>query len=420
MKRFLITEEEKKQILDLYSKKGLMIEQDLTTTTSTNTSQEPYENYRFAGWSVVVQGQNIIFIDRDYNPIVSYNGDLSNLKFDVTKGVFLNDDMLVLGKDLIYDADGKIAEGEIPTKEKLLKSILTYVRADQSEIKPNETRAIAFAVGISVNKTPEFIGIYPGMSKQTEGQVIQGKSPKTIVTIPEIGFKDMYVVSNKKQFNEIKWFVDLINKNIEFKDFEKTYAVTLNSGNPYRPAYSTEKNIPTTNETEEFVPLQIGDAISDPFAYDSADLSGEGIKLLNNFAKQFTDKKTSSPKLYQDYLNSLKGQTITVNAYASIDEKSDAIMTGGYTACNKPNQTRKAYNQCLSQARAQNVVNELKKLLPDFFSVNSGITFKPVGVGETEEFAMGKKWPNATKDETLPNRRYTVVLPTFSKTYKTK
>jgi len=420
MKRFLITEEEKKQILDLYSKKGLMIEQDLTTTTSTNTSQEPYENYRFAGWSVVVQGQNIIFIDRDYNPIVSYNGDLSNLKFDVTKGVFLNDDMLVLGKDLIYDADGKIAEGEIPTKEKLLKSILTYVRADQSEIKPNETRAIAFAVGISVNKTPEFIGIYPGMSKQTEGQVIQGKSPKTIVTIPEIGFKDMYVVSNKKQFNEIKWFVDLINKNIEFKDFEKTYAVTLNSGNPYRPAYSTEKNIPTTNETEEFVPLQIGDAISDPFAYDSADLSGEGIKLLNNFAKQFTDKKTSSPKLHQDYLNSLKGQTITVNAYASIDEKSDAIMTGGYTACNKPNQTRKAYNQCLSQARAQNVVNELKKLLPDFFSVNSGITFKPVGVGETEEFAMGKKWPNATKDETLPNRRYTVVLPTFSKTYKTK
>ena len=420
MKRFLITEEEKKQILDLYSKKGLMIEQDLTTTASTNTSQEPYENYRFAGWSVVVQGQNIIFIDRDYNPIVSYNGDLSNLKFDVTKGVFLNDDMLVLGKDLIYDADGKIAEGEIPTKEKLLKSILTYVRADQSEIKPNETRAIAFAVGISVNKTPEFIGIYPGMSKQTEGQVIQGKSPKTIVTIPEIGFKDMYVVSNKKQFNEIKWFVDLINKNIEFKDFEKTYAVTLNSGNPYRPAYSTEKNIPTTNETEEFVPLQIGDAISDPFAYDSADLSGEGIKLLNNFAKQFTDKKTSSPKLYQDYLNSLKGQTITVNAYASIDEKSDAIMTGGYTACNKPNQTRKAYNQCLSQARAQNVVNELKKLLPDFFDEKAGITFKPVGVGETEEFAMGKKWPNATKDETLPNRRYTVVLPTFSKTYKTK
>ena len=59
-------------------------------------------------------------------------------------------------------------------------------------------------------------------------------------------------------------------------------------------------------------------------------------------------------------------------------------------------------------------------MLPDFFSVNSGITFKPVGVGETEEFAMGKKWPNATKDETLPNRRYTVVLPTFSKTYKTK
>ena len=41
------------------------------------------------------------------------------------------------------------------------------------------------------------------------------------------------------------------------------------------------------------------------------------------------------------------------------------IMKGGYTSCNKENQTREAYNQCLSQARAQNVVNELKKLLPD-------------------------------------------------------
>lgn len=420
MKRFLITEEEKKQILNLYSKKGLMVEQDLTTTAAANTSQEPYENYKFAGWSVVVQGQKIIFVDRDYNPIVSYNGNLSNLKFDVTKGVFLNDDMLVLGKELIYNADARIGEGETPTKEKLLKSILTYVRAQQSDIKPNETKAIAFAVGISDNQTPEFIGIYPGISGQKEGVVIQGKSPKNIVTIPEIGFRDMYVVSNRKQFNEIKWFIDLINPEIEFKDFEKTSAVTLNSGNPYRPAYGTEKITPTTTETEEFVPLQIGDAISDPFAYDSADLSAEGIKLLKNFAKQFTDKKINSPKLYQDYLNSLKGQTITVNAYASIDEKSDAIMTGGYTACNKANQTRKAYNQCLSEARAQNVVNELKILLPDFFSPNSGITFTPVGVGETEEFAKGKKWPNATKDETLPNRRYTVVLPTFSKTYKTK
>jgi hypothetical protein len=236
MKRFLITEEEKKQILDLYSKKGLMIEQDLTTTATSNTSQEPYENYRFAGWSVVVQGQNIIFVDRDYNPIVSYNGDLSNLKFDVTKGVFLNDDMLVLGKDLIYNASPKIAEGEIPTKEKLLMSILTYVRAQQSDTKPNETRAIAFAVGISDNKTPIFIGIYPGISNQKEGLVIQGKSPKNIVTTPVIGFKDMYVVSNREQFNEIKWFIDLVDSTKKFKDFEKTEAVTLNSGNPYKPS----------------------------------------------------------------------------------------------------------------------------------------------------------------------------------------
>ena len=81
-----------------------------------------------------------------------------------------------------------------------------------------ETRAIAFAVGVSVNKTPEFIGIYPGISNQKEGLVIQGKSPKNIVTIPEIGFRDMYVVSNRKQFDEIKWFIDLINPEKEFKD----------------------------------------------------------------------------------------------------------------------------------------------------------------------------------------------------------
>ena len=414
MKRFLVTEEEKKEILNLYSKKGLMIEQN-----SINENQEPSESFRFAGWLVVISGDMIHFYDSDENLLGSYNGNLNNLKYDPVQQVFLNDDMLVSEKEDVYNSDSRIRMGEKPSKEKLLSSIRNYVRSDQSTpSKPNETKAMAFAVGITNNKTPMFTGIYPEISRQKEGVKIQGQSRKTVVTEPVINLTDMYVVSNKEQFNQIKWFIDKIDPNIKFKDFEKVYGISLNIGNPYSPGYGPAIS-KTTTETEEFIPMQIGDAISDPFGYDNANLSEEGLKLLKNFAKQFTDKKVNSPKLYQDYLNSLKGQTIKVYAYASIDRNPEEVMTGGYTSCNKPNQKRKEYNRCLSEARANNVIIELKKLLPDFFTENSGITFTPVGVGETDQFAKGKKWPGTTDtNQTLPNRRYTIVFPTFSKTYK--
>lgn len=407
MKKFLVTEQEKREILNLYSKKGLIVEEDSTP-----------ESFSFAGWNVEINGDIITFKDSDGNVIGSYNGNLNNLKYDSINKVFLNEDMLVANKEVIYNSDPRIGMGEKPSKEKLLSSVLESVKRDQSQSKPKQQTAMAFAVGITNNKTPMFVGIYPEMPRRAEGVKIQGKSRKTEVTTPVISLTDMYVVSDKEQFNQVKWFIDLINSDIKFKDFKDVYGISLNQGIPYSPGYAPAIS-KTTTETEEFIPMQIGDAISDPFAYDNANLSVEGLKLLTNFAKQFTDKKVNSPKLYQDYLNSLKGKTITVYAYASIDQNPEEVMTGGYTDCNKPNQKRKDYNLCLSQARANNVITKLKELLPDFFSETAGITFTPVGKGETIQFA-NKKWPTAKdKNETLPNRRYTIVLPTFSKTYKT-
>jgi outer membrane protein OmpA-like peptidoglycan-associated protein len=69
------------------------------------------------------------------------------------------------------------------------------------------------------------------------------------------------------------------------------------------------------------------------------------------------------------------------------------------------------YNKKLSENRALTIVNRLK--------TETGITtmnFIPKGIGQTDQFAPGLKWPEVTdQNKTAPNRRLIIKLPKIIK-----
>ena len=78
---------------------------------------------------------------------------------------------------------------------------------------------------------------------------------------------------------------------------------------------------------------------------------------------------------------------------------------------------RYKYNQCLSEARAQSVVDYLKTANNKMFEK---IKFSPVGKGETCEFS-GKCWtpknPVSNPKATYKDRRFSVNFPKWTADY---
>jgi outer membrane protein OmpA-like peptidoglycan-associated protein len=65
----------------------------------------------------------------------------------------------------------------------------------------------------------------------------------------------------------------------------------------------------------------------------------------------------------------------------------------------------------LSKKRAEAIVATLKDNLPDI-----KLNFIPNGIGETDQFAPGKKWPAVNDiNQTAPNRRLIIKLPQIMK-----
>ena len=65
----------------------------------------------------------------------------------------------------------------------------------------------------------------------------------------------------------------------------------------------------------------------------------------------------------------------------------------------------------LSKKRAETIASLLKNSLPGI-----KLNFIPKGIGETDQFAKGKKWPDVTdENQTAPNRRLIIKLPQIMK-----
>jgi hypothetical protein len=132
----------------------------------------------------------------------------------------------------------------------------------------------------------------------------------------------------------------------------------------------------------------------DNFDFDGAILTDEAKKIID---KNIVDEWDTIAQNRKDgYLDFIKDKKINVNAYASIDALSNFKVSGTYKPCRKTGQLRKDYNKCLSQARAEAVVEYLKTIADGAFK---DINFVATGMGETNQFS-GLKWDNEKQPKT--------------------
>jgi outer membrane protein OmpA-like peptidoglycan-associated protein len=169
----------------------------------------------------------------------------------------------------------------------------------------------------------------------------------------------------------------------------------------------------------------------DPFEFNRAELTELAKQKLDVLANKIINVGEDYSSEFKDaFYNFLKSKTITVNAYSSIDASSNFPDGGDYPGCSQygvGKGPRKSYNKCLSQARAQTVVNYLK----DKGGILAELNYSAVGKGETNKFSnvvwseanetfpknpsksLDKKNPNG-RDKTAPDRRFVVAIPKFT------
>lgn len=170
----------------------------------------------------------------------------------------------------------------------------------------------------------------------------------------------------------------------------------------------------TTTTTRKPKPVidRLEMALTDMFVFDTIDFvdDGKAIGQINNFItllKKYGKEFNTEQNNFKNHIVNSKPQ---VYGYASRDNDPAEKITGKFTPC-KGQPTRGDYNKCLSQYRADKVA----KIINDGLSGTGMDIFKGVGMGETDKFAPGMKWPEV-KDtkKTAPNRRVYTFIPPFT------
>lgn len=131
--------------------------------------------------------------------------------------------------------------------------------------------------------------------------------------------------------------------------------------------------------------------LTSPFKFDSVEFSNQEAQ------SRFDQFVSGVIRMYKGF----KVGPVDVIASASIDADSNQKLKNG--------SIRKDYNLNLSQQRADHIANILTQ--------KTGIKFIGKGIGETDQFAPGKKYPEIKNtEETAPNRRLIIKMPKL--TYK--
>jgi hypothetical protein len=416
-KSFLITEQEKRNILSLYRNKGLLSEQDTTremmgTGVTMYVLSPYYLSVKDNNMTIATPNGDGTYTNSEYTA----SGDLNNLKFNLFDMTFESPNMWAIEGDL-----------RTITKETTSGYVVSKILENTSNL--NVKNELGYVVALNNNGIPQLfpimIRIVPMANGNAPGQSVLSESEI-------VGVNTVYTPQNKSDFESLKSIlskytyrdtgartVQASSQNyaeMDFRDFRNNWAVgiSLRKG--------PEGFVPDTkdNYDEEFAPRNIGGGKTDPFVFNSTELSDNGLELLETFANQFIFAKKNKGDLYQKYINFLNGKTknIQVFAYSSIDDNPEETIqyVVGKNAVEGCGGTmkRKDYNQCLSQKRADKIASILNEKLPDFPD------FIGKGMGETDKFAPGKKWPKSSRDETLPNRRFEVNLPEYQDMVKVK
>jgi outer membrane protein OmpA-like peptidoglycan-associated protein len=141
--------------------------------------------------------------------------------------------------------------------------------------------------------------------------------------------------------------------------------------------------------TPDPIPFELN--IESPFKFDSVSLTPEAQIEFDKFIQSINT----------NYANATGD--VQVISSASIDGDPEGKVASG--------KTRKVYDMELSKKRAEAIVLTLKNNLPDI-----KLNFIPKGIGQTEQFARGKKYPEVKDvNQTAPNRRLIIKLPQIMK-----
>ena len=149
--------------------------------------------------------------------------------------------------------------------------------------------------------------------------------------------------------------------------------------------------------------------LEDVFKFDTIEFEKpEAETKINEFAQQIQNGIDKYGDLFKRQMNAKLARN-PILGYASIDgdPEGDIPKGSGYEPCS--GQKRRDYNKCLSEARAKKVAD----MLNDKFSGDNMINFRHQGMGETDQFDKGKKWPDYKPNETGANRRVVLNLGEF-------
>tara|TARA_R110001583_G_scaffold3173_2_gene20738 strand:- start:15213 stop:16475 length:1263 start_codon:yes stop_codon:yes gene_type:complete len=162
--------------------------------------------------------------------------------------------------------------------------------------------------------------------------------------------------------------------------------------------------------------------VQDPFEFDSAEITDEAEGSITTEMNRLK-KELKDDGVYENYLQEkINGKNIIVQAFSSIDAKSDEIGGGAVTACNPRRVTRAKYNLCLSQKRAETIVNYLNSTYKDIFG-KAKLIAKGMGELESENSVnlpysdpKQKAHRDSKRVSTKADRKFVINLPVFKTT----
>jgi len=423
-KRFLITEDERNSILSLYTKKGIIIEQDFTTGDKPKKEELPL--FSLGTYDILVNGNNltVTYIDeRDGQRYSAHpdsetvSGNLFELKYDLINRNFIDGKVISMTTEQFNQM--KTEEGSYAA---ILGDILQDV--ELSNIPPD---IIGYALGIQAG-IPSIFYITPAISTLD-------KPGYRHIDTPQVTMHDLFLPSRREyddtsNIRNLMTYVNtgtvngvkstsgryvyrgLGNYDIKWKEFKKQYGISITTiKGPEGKGYTYER---------EIVPIEIKLELSDPFKFDKTDLTTEAQNNFDLFIQKINDVKIKyGDEIFSEYANFLKNNKVKITTSASIDNDPKGItansnnpLTRTLESCRKPGgRPRKEYNQCLSEARVKVIYQKLNNEFPELKGA-----FVPNAIGETDQFDTGKKWPEVkNSDLTAKNRRLEIIFPVFQK-----
>ena len=347
-----INEDEKNRILNLHESAT----KRLYLLEQDESNDKSYYNVANMGFKIINNELYSVSVDDEGNvvPLSNLNGVLSDFK-------------------ILLDLSSGEPEGE-PIDSKFVENVDLATTYWQNIVKygaaPIAYKNIKFKLFGIVPKSPKF------KANQIGTPMVFGAN---ISVLDKNYFKEFGSNSQYKESED-----GTISAYTYIRKNGKSYILSFVPGQ-----YTTSFISGEPEPTPEPIPFELN--IESPFEFDKLTLTAE--------AKTEFDKFIQSIKT--NYANATGDVLVTCSS--SIDGDPEGKVASG--------KTRKVYDMELSKKRAESIVSILKNSLPEI-----KLNFIPNGIGQTDQFAPGKKWPEVKDvNQTAPNRRLIIKLPQIMK-----